>query len=149
MIDKKNLILIVVVLAIAGIIGFWVPYTRSKQVLNSPVPVDSSGQAEKIVEYNEKGFAPNILTVSVGTTVAWANRSGRPMWVGSDPHPAHTDLPGFDQKRIINKIFPEIVKKAYAHGDAIYKFTFEKVGEWKYHNHVNPVHRGTVIVVEK
>lgn len=143
MIDKRNALLIFLVLLVVGIIGFWLPYQRSKQ---APTPTDSSGNAEIKVEYNKDGFDPQTLTVPVGTTVAWSNRSGRPMWVASDPHPTHTDLKEFDQLRIINKLPLPFTWEAEAHGDAIYEYTFTAEGTWKYHNHIYPQDRGTVIV---
>ncbi len=145
MIDFRNLLLISAVLIFVGFVGFWVPYKKSQ---NAPLPVDAAGNAEVEVTYDQEGFHPETITVSVGTTVAWKTTSGFPMWVGSDPHPSHTDLKGFDQLRIINRAVPTFVRKAHAHGSGIYEYTFTEVGTWKYHNHVNPRHRGTVIVTK-
>ncbi len=146
MIDFRNLLLISAVLIFVGIVGFWIPYEKSK---NAPLPTDAQGNAEVEVTYDADGFHPATLTVSVGTTVAWKNVSGLPMWVASDPHPSHTDLKGFDQLRIINRAIPTFIRTAHAHGSAIYEYTFTEVGTWKYHNHVNPQHRGMVVVTEK
>ncbi|HUQ30265.1 MAG TPA: hypothetical protein VM103_01970 [Candidatus Paceibacterota bacterium] len=143
----RNTILIFGVLTAVGIVGFWIPHERAKQP--SPQPMTASGEAEIVVKYTEHGFDPQTITVAVGTTVAWVDTSGRPMWVGSDPHPTHTDLPGFDQLRVINRANFLFVRTAYAHGNDVYEYTFTKVGAWKYHNHINPSDRGTVIVIER
>lgn len=146
-IDRRNFLLILVVFIVFLIVGLWLPYARSR---NAPLPVDSKGNAEIIISYTKKGFEPESTSVQIGSTVAWVNSSGRPMWVASDPHPAHTDLKGFDQLKIINKRKTNpFFQKVYAHGDAIYEYTFEKLGSWKYHNHVYPQDRGVIEVIEK
>lgn len=146
-IDKRNAVLISAVLIIASFIGFWLPYKLSK---NSNIPINVVNKTSEItIIYDIRGFVPDNITVPIGTTVAWTSSSGIPMWVGSDPHPSHTDLPGFDQKRIINKIRNPFIEVAYAHGDGAYEYTFTKVGTWKYHNHLNPQHKGLVVVTEK
>lgn len=144
--DKRNAILISVVLAISGIIGFWIPFQRAQRPIEN---TNSANHAEIIIEYGENGFTPQTITVPTGATVGWRNPTGRPMWVGSDPHPAHTDLPGFDQKKVINLHWPSFVQTAHAHGDGIFEYTFTKPGIWKYHNHIYPSHRGLVIVNEE
>lgn len=146
MIDRRNAILILLVLLFVGIVGFWLPFQRSTHP--SPVP-SSQKSADVTVEYQEGGFVPETITVSIGSTVAWQNSVGRPMWVASDPHPAHTDLEGFDQQRVINRVTPPFSTAAHAHGEGIYEYTFTKPGIWKYHNHLSPQHRGTITVVDE
>lgn len=145
-IDKHNALLIGGVLLVTGFVGFYLPYRRSK---NPPVQPNVTGIAEVSVLYHADGFVPQEITVEEGATVAWSNPSGRPMWVASDPHPAHTDLKGFDQLRVINRARPTISKKVRAHGGGVYEYTFVKAGTWKYHNHLNPTHNGTVHVIPK
>lgn len=147
MIDARNAILIAVVLVLVGIIGYWLPYQQSKE---KPASVNTPGQTEVGVEYAKRGFEPQTITIPVGTTVIWSDTSGRPMWVASDPHPAHTDLRGFDQRGAVTSVFPLFVQIAQAHGGTgTYHYTFAKTGTWKYHNHLSPGDRGTVVVTEK
>ncbi len=87
------------------------------------------------VEYASGGFSPSSITVKKGTTVTWTNKDTDPVWVASNPHPTHTDLPGFDAKKQVQP-------------NETYSFTFEKVGNWGYHNHMNPSQGGTVVVTE-
>lgn len=87
------------------------------------------------VSYTDTGFAPNTLTVKKGTNVTFTNQSSKGMWVASALHPTHQLLPGFDQL------------KSVARGGT-YEYTFDKVGTWKYHNHVNPADTGTVVVTQ-
>lgn len=89
-----------------------------------------------MVSYTDQGFSPKEITVKIGMTVTWTNNNtGKQMWVASAPHPVHTDYPGFD------------AKQASAAGGT-YSFTFDKVGDWKYHNHTNPSDFGIVHVTQ-
>ena len=88
-----------------------------------------------IVEYTDKGFVPNEISIKQGQTVEWVNKTTNPMWVASDDHPAHLIYPEFDAK----KRFME---------NETYSFTFDKVGEWGYHNHARAIDIGKVIVTE-
>lgn len=85
------------------------------------------------ITYTDNGFSPQTITVKVGTPVTFVNQSSTGMWVASNPHPVHTDLPGFDEKQSVDS-------------GGSYTYTFEKVGSWGFHNHRNPSDGGTVIV---
>lgn len=86
------------------------------------------------VDLTDNGFSPASVTIKKGETVKFVNKSTGPMGVASNPHPTHTDYPGFDQN------------KSASQGQKEYDFTFEKVGTWGYHNHLNPSVTGTVVV---
>lgn len=87
------------------------------------------------VEMTDQGFSPNPITVSVGTTVKFVNRGQEKHWPASAPHPQHTDLPGFDALKGIDP------------GES-YEYTFVKLGNWKYHDHLNPKLFSSVNVTE-
>ncbi|KKT43481.1 MAG: Plastocyanin [Candidatus Wolfebacteria bacterium GW2011_GWE2_44_13] len=93
------------------------------------------GVAQSTVTYTATGFSPAPLTVKIGETVMFKNESVNPMWVASAPHPAHTDYPEFD------------AMKAIMPGES-YSFTFNKIGTWKYHNHMNATQYGSIMVTE-
>lgn len=88
---------------------------------------------ETTVHYTNAGFSPNPLNVKIGATVTFINESSLKMWVASAFHPTHQELPGFDQLKWVGN-------------GGTYQYTFTKVGDWKYHNHLNPSHFGTVVV---
>ncbi len=94
---------------------------------------ESEGAVAANVVYTDEGFAPRSTEVSKGDTVRFTNKSSRPMWIASDTHPAHNILPTFDQ----------FGTSAFGEG---YQYTFNQVGEWKYHDHVNASEKGVVIV---
>jgi plastocyanin len=86
------------------------------------------------VKYTDAGFVPASIDVTPGTTVTFVNDSSGQMWVASDPHPTHTDLPGFDEHTAVSK-------------GGTYTYTFTKVGTWGYHNHVHASAKGTINVL--
>lgn len=109
--------------------------TQSTDQLLPTTAAKTNGQvkAGATVDYTDSGFSPKSITVKVGDTVTWTNKSGGPIWIASNPHPTHTDLPGFDEL-------------GSAKNGETYSYTFAKAGSWKYHNHMNAVDGGVVIV---
>lgn len=101
----------------------------------TPTPTPTATPAAKTVTVNitSSGFSPNSVTINKGDTVKFVNTDTTTHWPASDPHPTHTDYPGFD------------ANKALTNG-ASYSFTFAKVGTWGYHDHLKPTLHGTVIV---
>ena len=93
--------------------------------LEAPAPVE--------VTYTDKGFSPETITLNQGATVKFINKSASGMWVASNPHPQHTDYSAFDARTPVPP-------------NASYSFTFTKRGIWKYHNHVNSPHGGTITI---
>lgn len=86
-----------------------------------------------IVTLNENGFEPQILTVSRGDTIVFKTTKGQPFWPASDLHPSHTIYSEFDPKMPVE-------------ASSVWSFKFEKNGSWKYHDHLFPLYRGTIIV---
>ena len=105
------------------------PETPEIVQTETPKPAPSTGA---VVRYSNSGFSPNTIGVKVGTTVTFINDSAEQMWVASAFHPTHQVLPGFDQLKWVG-------------ADGTYQYTFTKAGDWKYHNHLNPKHFGTVV----
>ena len=79
------------------------------------------------VIYNSTGFAPQALTVPVGTTVTFLNKTELPLWVASDPHPGHTSYSELDTSIEFQDHVPP--------ANPSYSFKFERRGTWTYHNH--------------
>jgi plastocyanin len=138
--------IIIVLVIIVGGWYFWQkgnasyvpPKTSAPSISNQNTPAPPAVQPVQtnMVSYTDQSFSPKEITVKVGTTVTWTNNNaGKQMWVASAPHPVHTDYPGFD------------AKQASAAGGT-YSFTFDKVGDWKYHNHMNPTDFGIVHVTQ-
>lgn len=111
--------------------------TQPSSMKTAPSSASTRGTAEgaNAVSYTENGFEPNSITIKTGQTVTWTNKDSDDLWVASNPHPTHTDYPGFDEL------------KGMSTGQT-YSFTFTKIGKWGYHNHLNPSQQGTVVVTQ-
>lgn len=109
--------------------------TATTQTEEEPLqPGDEAEVAENnVVTYTDEGFAPDQATVQSGETVTFENNSSFDLWVASDEHPAHTELPEFDAGRGISP-------------GEVYTFTFTEPGEWGYHNHLQANQTGVVVV---
>ena len=83
---------------------------------------------------NASGYQPAELTVERGDTVRFVNNSGDYHWPASDLHPTHGIYPDFDPRRPIAT-------------DEVWEFSFDRVGEWKYHDHLKANIIGTINVV--
>lgn len=96
-------------------------------------PISTTTGKEARVAYTSSGFSPKTITIKKGGAVTFTNQSSGEMWVASNPHPIHTDYPGFDEKASV------------VNGES-WSFTFDRTGSWGYHNHKNPSSMGTVVV---
>ena len=85
------------------------------------------------VDFDGTAFSPKTVTINQNDWVFFKNKSTVAFWPASDPHPTHTNYPGFD------------ALKSIAPGGE-YKFQFTKVGTWGYHDHLDHGITGTVIV---
>ncbi len=106
--------------------------TRSSFSSSSGAQASVSAQTA-VVTYTDAGFSPSQVAIKQGQWVMFKNESSEAMWVASDPHPFHTDLPGFDAKTSVA-----------AGGD--WSFMFSKTGTWTFHNHLHPSFKGSVVV---
>ncbi len=150
---KKLLILVVVILLVAG--GYLLyhrQYAKSHKILPvlTPSPTESTTPAAvtsqavisaHVVTYTDSGFSPKSLTIKKGETVTWINQSSESLWVASNPHPTHSGYP--TKGGCISSTFDSC--KPITKGES-WSFTFDIVGTWGYHNHLNPSSRGTIIV---
>ncbi|MBI3255537.1 MAG: cupredoxin domain-containing protein [Candidatus Andersenbacteria bacterium] len=110
------------------------PVVDSGATTASPAPVATAAATQgATIEVTDTGFTPPQVTVAPGTKVTFVNNGQALHWPASAPHPTHTALPGFD------------AKKGLATGES-YSFTFEKIGVWKFHDHLNPSIFGAVTV---
>jgi plastocyanin len=113
----------------------------------TPASATTSPSQTGLVAYRDYGFYPESLTVPLGTTVEFLNQSSGSMWVASAAHPSHTAYSGTSLSQhcpdTTNSAFDECLAVAPKNS---FFFTFDKVGTWKYHNHVDATKMGTIIV---
>ena len=101
----------------------------------------------QVVEVNADGFNPSSVTITAGETVTWVNRHSVHSWPASAMHPTHRMYPGSDinkcQSTERSLIFDACQR--LEQGES-YSFMFYEKGTWRYHDHLNPTHSGTVVV---
>ncbi len=90
---------------------------------------------ETVIHINEKGFSPERLEITQGQTVEFENIGTEPHWPASNIHPTHEIYSEFDPKAAISP------------GET-WKFTFDKPGLWRCHDHLNPEFTCTIKVTE-
>lgn len=97
------------------------------------------------VTYNGSTFSPSSVTVKKGGTVTFTSTAGN-MWVASAPHPAHTGYDGTSAGEHCASGYTGGAPFDQCVAGTSFTFTFDKVGTWKYHNHLNAAAHGSVIV---
>jgi plastocyanin len=86
-----------------------------------------------VVHVTDEGFEPRSITVEAGRTVVFENVGDEAHWPASDDHPTHQEYPGFDPRKPVQP-------------GTEWSFTFDRPGEWGYHDHMNPYLTGEIIV---
>ena len=128
---KVKLLVIIAALLLVLIIGLAL---KNSKTFTKPGKQASQVQSQAQIEITKDGFLPATITVTKGTRVTWTNKDSKVHRVASNPHPEHTGLPGLDSKDVIGI------------QGGTYSFTFDKPGEYTYHDHLNPTVNGTVVV---
>lgn len=93
---------------------------------------DEISVEDVVVTLTNTGFEPAEVNIAPGTAVIWVNQSGKTATVNSSPHPQHTD-------------YDPLNLDQFKDGESL-SFTFDAPGTYKYHDHLNSSHFGTVIV---
>ncbi len=107
----------------------------------TPVPASTTTPKPEVaakkthaVDIKDFAFAPSELKIKVGDTVVFTQRDATIHTVDTDPHPTHTQLPGF-------------VSGSLAQGQS-YSHTFTKAGTFTYHCSPHPNMMAKIIVEE-
>src|SRR3989344_749590 len=137
---NKTVITIILVVVVA--LGAWY-FTSQSQAPAVKVATDGGN----VITFTETGFSPSVLTVKAGETVKFVNSSDGNFWPASAIHPTHTVYPGSG----IEKCDTAERESIFDACDGIapggsYEFTFNEVGEWGYHDHLNAKFFGKVVV---
>lgn len=101
-----------------------------------------------LVEIIGSGFSPSTLTINKGDTILFQNIHPEESWPASVVHPTHTVYPGSGISKCgtaeENMIFDACGGLSPDYGT--YSFTFNEVGTWNYHDHLDTGKTGTIIV---
>lgn len=155
---NKNTIIgiVTVVLAVGGYFYYKninqgvAPLYQVEQTATLPASTDSEeavAVAGTIVSLTNAGYLPTSVTIKKGETVTFKNNSTVQMWTASAMHPAHTAYSGTS----LSEHCPDVANtsfdacRGYLPGES-WSFKFDKVGTWKYHNHLDPKQYGAVVV---
>lgn len=132
------IVIIVLVIAAAGLLAWYFLQDNDTTNVNTTNATNGTAMVEKEVPpantvwIVDGSFNPSVLTVSAGDTVTWINKDAIERQVASDPHPTHTDLQSLESDIL-------------GEGDQ-YSYTFDTAGEWGYHDHLNPIKKGIIVV---
>jgi plastocyanin len=108
--------------------------------VQTPPTTDQNG-AKNVVTFDGTGFVPSVLTVQKGETVTFKNGSTQDMRVASNPHPIHNGYP--TTGGCVGSTFDSC---AMIPAGGSWSFTFDFVGSWGYHDHLNPSITATIVV---
>jgi plastocyanin len=123
------------------------PSNQQQSSQSSPIQTPAEEEEEYVVIYNDAGYSPKTLTIKKGETVTFKNQSSRSMWPASAMHPSHRVYSGTS----LEEHCPDLsgtafdACKGYLPGES-WSFKFDKVGTWKYHDHLTPSDTGTIVV---
>ncbi len=157
---KKYLLVILIAIFVSGSVYFVfkmyggakpMPVYAPESTTAVTTPQTAPAISAKIwtVEYKDNKFVPLELKIKKGDTVTWINKSSTPTWPASDFHPTHTAYDGTSLKEhCTNKNSTTFDSCGGVKAGASWSFTFNKVGSWEYHDHLNPSVGGVVEVTE-
>lgn len=98
--SEKAVILLVILVALAGLfILNNILKKDAEKTIKTPVSkqeITPTPLPQTQVSITSRGFLPQAITIKKGQQVAFNNTDKNPHQVASDPHPTHTNLPGFD-----------------------------------------------------
>ena len=139
---KKSIYIILILIMILVAVFYFLNYNKKSADISYQEPTPGFfdkglvKEGDIVIKITPNGFVPATITIKKGQKVTWVNETKNYVWPASNPHPTHTDYSsGFD---------PELPMKE---GQA-WSFTFDKIGNWGYHDHLDPTTRGTLKVIE-
>lgn len=105
----------------------------SQENAQMPITAAPSGipEGSAVVTMGEEGYEPLRLTISQGDTVTFTNAASSDRWPASNIHPTHEIYSEFDPKRPVSP------------GES-WSFTFDRAGEWRFHDHLYPQFTGVI-----
>jgi plastocyanin len=102
---------------------------------------------DALISYTEEGYSPSSVTIKKGQSVRWTNdaTSDVETWPASAVHPTHSIYPVSSDSDCLGSSFDAC--RGLKQG-GVWQFTFNEVGEWRFHDHLHPSKTGVVIVTE-
>ena len=138
MTNRSVILLIIVLLAIGAALLLTNTANKNPQSQNKTVENKQPNKSttkilpQTTVTVTENGYVPARITIKAGTKVTWLNKSGKEVTVHSADHPSHL-------------LYTRLNLGQFPNGSSV-QLVFDKAGKYKYHNHLNPIQTGEVIV---
>lgn len=141
MLSKRYLFIFILVLAVIFAAVFFV--TKGQNSSQNKVYYETASQSNKcsnikstlLIAMKDSEFQPETLTVERCTKVVFENKDTKSHWPASNLHPTHGIYPEFDPQQGVEP-------------GKDWSFIFDKVGKWRYHDHLFPSVKGEIIVNE-
>lgn len=150
---QKIALVLLVVLALASGLYFFTFFTADTgEIPQTEVPgrgvygnitTDSDPYDVEII-FTDEGYRPREITIKKGDRVRFSNDSGNEHWPASGVHPTHSLYPEKDQNDCLGSSFDAC--RALKKGE-FWDFTFNREGQWRYHDHLRAYNTGTITVV--
>ncbi|MFO7799503.1 MAG: hypothetical protein R6V22_07005 [Rhodohalobacter sp.] len=138
--DKKDLKRPLSVTLFTALIVFAVAFTALSGMQDENTP------ETHVVEFTDRGFDPVTLEIEKGDTVRFVDNASITMWVASDTHPTHRDYSNTTMTEHCGNDSIQSFDQCSTGPE--YEFTFEKTGDWTYHNHEPFASGGEIKVTE-
>ncbi|MDO8655737.1 MAG: hypothetical protein Q7K45_00735 [Nanoarchaeota archaeon] len=135
------------------------PRASPMPVIDSPgveetVVVEEEAPAEetetvsgKVIEITASGFSPKTVIINAGETITFINKDDAKHWPATNVHPTHTTYPGSSIQKCGSADESSIFDAcAGLETGEEFSFTFDRKGNWPYHDHLSPSTNGVVTV---
>lgn len=140
---------VIIAIIIVAVIILVLSLGKSPGIESVNKEAGTSSETNNVIEIFSSGFSPQVLEISVGESAAFINRQTGKSWPASDVHPTHTSYPGSGISKCGTSEETRIFDACGGlEQDEIYEFTFNEVGEWGYHDHLDPGKTGTIIAIQ-
>lgn len=98
------------------------------------------------ISYTNEGYSPSEVDIKVGDTVRFSNDSSdQETWPASAVHPTHSIYPEKNEDDCLGSSFDAC--RGLKPGES-WEFTFNEIGEWRFHDHIHASKTGVVNVSE-
>ncbi|OGG64440.1 hypothetical protein A3C94_01890 [Candidatus Kaiserbacteria bacterium RIFCSPHIGHO2_02_FULL_55_17] len=143
----------IIVVVVIAFLGGWLLFSGTpanpveNQVSNgASAPTNNTSIAGMTIAYTASGFSPANVTIPLGTTITFVNQTSDRMWAASAMHPTHEVYDGTALEQHCAAGYAGEAPFDQCAATESYNFTFTKAGDWKYHNHANTAHFGSIVV---
>lgn len=134
----KNYLLILVLILIVLILGIVFSLNNTKNTDNNSVNESIGKEQDQdlenvVIKMQDDNFVPEKITIKKNQTVVFINESKEDKWPASNIHPTHQIYSEFDPKKPVPP-------------NTSWSFKFDKVGIWRFHDHLFPRLTGVITV---